>query len=1098
VASYFRVFWRKQRQIQRLPVAFDTAPPAPAGEPVSAWTPYFKRTDNATHRRVPEENPHNPEYPATPAVPFFIAAVDPATSIKRRDIRRQRIPSPFHYNKPLTTRITHLTANVLYGQGPPAARITHLTVQVLYRAPKSQGHPETNPPKKGKKKKWGYITGDTSTARRLIRLPQLDVFTPTPPGFFEGQWPSHRPPPTFRTSFKRQIQSLPPLWEYPPTPPAVFPFAALDLLLRANRTAFQRQIQTLPQLDERPVTPPGFRWPRPPFPTFKVEFVRTRRELAHNPDYPATPAGFRWPRPPMPTFKVSFTRTLQTLAHNPIYPATPPGFFEGFFPAPIRLKRIPVTYGREAQRPLELDERPPTPAGFFDGFWPGSKAVESLFVSFDTALQKIPELDRYKPPPVSDENYAGYTPVLTFRVSFTRTLQVLAIPPEYPPTPPGFFAGFYPAAERIDSFTWSFQRTIQRIELDERPPTPPGFFEGFFPAPFRVKRIPTTYGREAQRVLNPHVYPPTPAGFFDGFWPASKLPPTFRIEFTRVIQAVLIPPVYPETPVSAEDYPALTPVLKANRVDFTRTLQALELNEYPETPPGFFEGFFPAPVRLKRIPLTYHRESQSPLELNERPPTPPRFFEGFWPASKPFPTLKVSFDRTLQTLPPHDQWSITPPGFFEGFFPAPFRVKRIPVTYHREAQRVLNPHVYPATPPGFFEGHWPAPVPMPTHRVAFTRTLQILGIPPEYPETPVSAEDYPGLTPVLKANRISFERNIQAVELDERPPTPPGFFEGFFPAPVRLKRIPITYHRESQVPLELNERPPTPVGFFDGFYPGSKRVESFKVSFERVLQTPLEINVYPPPPVSAEDYAAFTPVAKFSWSYQRTLQTLELNERPETPPGFRWPRPSMPTHRTAFARRLQLLPQLDERPETPAPTPPQPRVESFNVSFTRARQELAHNPIYPPTQAGFFDGFWPGSRRVEPLNRAFERHLVTLPQHDEWAQIPPVPGLTAFFRVKDANKSAFSRSLLVPPVHNEYPETPPSIIEGMAMWPAMPIYRRDITRSLQPVWDPSAIIGKPVFIPHDEDCKIWFAECAPTLWTADSTWITWEADPICD
>ena len=394
MASYFKIFWRRGRQRQELPPSILlTAPPAPPGEPVSAWTPYFKRTDNATHRRTPEENPHNPEHPATPPVPFFIAAVDPALSIKRREIRRQRIPNPFHYGTPVTTRITHLAANVLYGQGPPitrithlsagvlyvenipTARVTHLSVSVIYRAPKSQGHPETVPAKKGKKKKFGGIGSGTSTSRRLIRVLQLNVFPITPLGFFEGQWPSHRPPPTFRTSFTRRLQTPLRLDERPPTSVVEFPFAALDLLLKANRIEFKRQIQTLPQLDERPPTPPGFfagHWPAPvPFPTFKIEFVRTRRDLAHNPAYPATPAGFfagQWPsHKPFPTFKVSFTRTLQTLAQNPVYPPTPPGFFAGFFPAPFRVKRIPLTYHREAQRVLNPHVYPATPPGFFAG-----------------------------------------------------------------------------------------------------------------------------------------------------------------------------------------------------------------------------------------------------------------------------------------------------------------------------------------------------------------------------------------------------------------------------------------------------------------------------------------------------------------------------------------------------------------------------------------------------------------------------------------------------------------------------------------------------------------------------------------------------------
>jgi hypothetical protein len=894
---------------------------------------------------------------------------------------------------------------------------------VLYRAPKSQGHPETTPAKKGKKKKWGFIGGDTSTSRRRLRLQPLDVFTPTPVKVRVGG----RPTGIFWI-FKqksRQHKTIIPIPWAEPAPPAPVSIAAETPALKALFSSFDRRLQSLAHNPVYPPTPPGFfagQWPasltlRP----FETEFTRDLRQLPELDRYAVTPPGFRWPRPPMPTLTASFARQLQVLAHNEEYPPTPPAFFEGFFPAPFRVKRIPLTYGREAQVPLELDERPATPLGFFAGQWPSHKPPPIFTTAFARRLQKLPELDRFKPPPVSDENYAGYTPTLKFSWSANRDLITVLNPHVYPATPPGFR---WPKPPPV-AFKVSFDRSLQTLpQLDQWAPTPPAFFEGFFPAPFRVKRIPTTYGREAQRVLNPHVYPETPAGFFDGFYPGSKRVESLSWSFHRQIQSLELN-VYPETPVSAEDYPGLTPVLKANRVEFKRQIQTVQLDERPPTPPGFFEGFFPAPIRLKRIPSAYHRASIVPLELDERP----------------------------------------------------------------------------ATPPGFFEGHWPAPVPPPTLKTAFARRLQILAIPPVYPVTPVSAEDYPALTPVLSSKRIEFNRKLQALELNEYPETPPGFFEGFFPAPVRLKRIPSTYGREAQVPLELNEYPPTPPGFR---WPKPPPLV-LKVSFERKLQLPLEINEYPLPPVSAEDYAGYTPAKSIRRNeLNRTLQTLgDPHVYPPTPPGFFegfFPASGRVTALLAmFARALQALPQLDERPKTPTPlTAYTPVLKSNRVEYTRIRRELAQNAAYPPTPAGYFAGFFPGSGRVNASLIEFARAIQALPQHDEWPQIPPVPALTAWTRATDSNKSEFQRDLKAPLELNERPKTPPSIIEGMAMWPAVPIYRRDITRSLQPVWDPSAVIGKPVFVPHDDDCRKWDAECAPTVWTADCTYTTWEAEPICD
>jgi hypothetical protein len=146
---------------------------------------------------------------------------------------------------------------VLFGQGPPTVRITHLTASVLYQRPTSQGVPERErkePEKKGKKKKWGFFGGGRSTGRRNVRVLQPGIFPITPPGFFEGQWPSHKPPPTFRVSFERRLLTPLELNEYPPTPPPISVVAETPAL-KATLIEFERQLQKLPQLDEFPTTP---------------------------------------------------------------------------------------------------------------------------------------------------------------------------------------------------------------------------------------------------------------------------------------------------------------------------------------------------------------------------------------------------------------------------------------------------------------------------------------------------------------------------------------------------------------------------------------------------------------------------------------------------------------------------------------------------------------------------------------------------------------------------------------------------------------------------------------------------------------------------
>jgi hypothetical protein len=888
-----------------------------------------------------------------------LASVVPAVSIKRRETRRQLIPTPFHYDKPLTTRVTHATASVLFGQGPPTVRVTHATAAVLYQRPTSQGHPETTPAKKGQKKKFGFIGGDTSTSRGRLRVLQPGIFTPTPPGFFEGQWPSHKPPPLFKTAFKRQLLTPPEHNEYPvaarpipsgpgnrpfsifkqrsrrlktpipipwaqPAPPAAVPFSAYTPVLKVVVAEFERQIQKLPQLDERPPTPPGFfegHWPgSKAVESFNVSFERQLQKLPQLDEYPETPFGFQWgfypgskrveaftwefkrkpqtvelneyPETPpgffegqwpasltLRPFEISFERRLQQLPPLWEYPATPPGFFEGQWPASLTLRPFEISFERKRRDLPPLWEYPPTPPGFFEGFYPGSKRAESLFVSFDRALQELPKLDRFAPPPVSAEDYAAFTPVTKFSWSYKRHLQPVLIPPEYPPTPFGFQWGFYPGSAGVKSFTYEFERTIQTVELNEYPPTPPGFFEGFFPAPIRLKRIPSSYHRKALRVLDPHVYPPTPPGFFEGFYPGSAAVKSFKVSFDRSLQSVPQLDEYPPPPVAPDLFAGFTPVPTIRRRDIKRTLQT--------------------------------------VQLDERPPTPP----------------------------------------------------------------------------GFFEGHWPAPVPMPTHKTAFARRLQTLPQLDEHPATPAPAVPFAAYTPALASFHSSFAR--------------------------ARKKLP-----------ELPTAPPTPPGFFEGFYPGSAGVRALRVSFTRDLQSLPPLWEFPPtPPVP---YTAYTPVLKVIIS--------------------------------RFERELQRLPQLDQ---------------------------------FTPTPAGFFAGFWPGSRRVEALLVEFERQIQKLPQLDEFKATPPPPPFTAFTPVIKAHRSRFDRHRKDLPEHDEYPATPPSLIEMPAPWAAQPIYRRDIRRKLQPVWNPSPIVGEG-FTPHAEDCKIWFADRGYTVWKADCASTEWKADPICE
>jgi hypothetical protein len=740
-----------------------------------------------------------------------------------------------------------------------------------------------------------------------------------------------------------------------------------------------------------------------------------------------------------------------------------------YIPAPLPFK---TSFARKLQVPAELDEHPPTPISVAAE----TPALQANRVSFERDLQQPLQLDTRPKTPIPP---AAFIPVPKANLtSFKRVRQVVLNPHVYPPTPAGFFDGFWPGSKRVEAILAEFERELQKLpQLDEFEVTPPGFFAGQFPAAVRLKRIPSAYHREAKAPLELNERPPTPPGFFEGHWPAPIPDPTHRTSFKRTLQTLAIPPVYPKTPVSAEDYGGYTKFPAENRIEFNRQIQpVLNPHVYPETPFGFQWGFYPGSKAVESFKVEFKRTRRDLPHNPEYPPTPAGFFDGFWPGSKAVESFNVSFTRVAQKLPELDEFEPTPPRFFEGFFPAPFRIKRIPSSYHRQAQRVLDPHVYPTTPVGFFDGFYPG-----SKRV----------------ESFVS----------------SFKRTVQKLpELDRYKPTPPRFFEGFFPAPFRVKRIPSSYHREAQRVLNPHVYPATPVEH----WPAHKRVEVNRTAFTRRLQTPLEIDRYPETPKSAVAYAGHTPVPTLKASFTRRLQSLgNPHVYPPTPAGFFdgfWPGSKrVEPLRSAYERRLAKLPQLDERP------PPLPVVLALpqpakRVKFTRSVQTVIHPELPTPTPPGFR---WP--RPPPPVLRSeFTRELAKLPQHDQWTPTPPrffegqypaafrvethkvsfkrtpqpvvlsrfrpVAIVTAYRAVTTIRRRATTFKAFAPPLLQLSRIFPPSFIIGDARWQMRAIYRRDIQRVIQPVWNASPIVAEG-FRPSDPDC-IWLADCAPTVWLA--------------
>lgn len=132
-------------------------------------------------------------------------------------------------------------------------------------------------------------------------------------------------------------------------------------------------------------------------------------------------------------------------------------------------------------------------------------------------------------------------------------------------------------------------------------------------------------------------------------FPAWEEPKQFKQSQKRIVQTVPELNNYPETP--AGYYSGFFPgsqIAEATKKQSKYSVQQLpELNSYPPTPApvsyaAIVESGYNFNDGLKRKPLS--------VELNEYPTTPAGYYSGFYPGSSLATGFKTRFDRSLQTV----------------------------------------------------------------------------------------------------------------------------------------------------------------------------------------------------------------------------------------------------------------------------------------------------------------------------------------------------------------------------------------------------------------------------------------------------------------
>lgn len=246
-------------------------------------------------------------------------------------------------------------------------------------------------------------------------------------------------------------------------------------------------------------------------------------------------------------------------------------------------------------------------------------------------------------------------------------------------------------------------------------------------------------------------------------------------------------------------------------------ISLLELNVFPDTPPGFAAGFFPASELKKSFRWSF-KFKQQPLEQNEYP-----------------------FSATTSSV------------LFIGLA-SPYIVD---FQKPRKAQRELSQPDYPVTPITSDPGFYPASELKKAFRYKFRYHLQTAEND-EYFQPSVEYEYTIGGAWEAEPGKKSRKRRLQrAPDVVSAAPVSPEFYSGYYPGSALLKAFKHKSKRNLQT-VELNQYTEKPAPTYTGEFPSFALVKSFRYKVDRDLKT-VGLVEYPetPAPTSAESFPAF-------------------------------------------------------------------------------------------------------------------------------------------------------------------------------------------------------------------------------------------------
>jgi len=178
---------------------------------------------------------------------------------------------------------------------------------------------------------------------------------------------------------------------------------------------------------------------------------------------------------------------------------------------------------------------------------------------------------------------------------------------------------------------------------------------------------------------------------------------------------------------------------------------------------------YTAYLGVKQLRRSDSKRKRLDVELNSYPDTPTGYYSGFYPGSDLSRSNKVTRKVTRQDLPELDQFTESQAGYLSGYFPGSELQKANRTRFKREHLKNQELNTYPDTPTGYYEGYYPGSSLSKSNKILFKRDhLTNLELD-SYPATPVPDQPLPAFIEPKTNRRHQKQYLRKNLELNERP-----------------------------------------------------------------------------------------------------------------------------------------------------------------------------------------------------------------------------------------------------------------------------------------------------------------------------------------